>query len=306
MANHSAWMITRFPAAVAEHVWSENRDAIVCGVFQDLGRVTVHDGGMLLTGKWPFCSGSHHADWLLLGYRDPEKDGAEAARLALVPRNMVQIEDSWHVSGLKGTGSNTVVAEQVFVPREHTIAMVEALGQVATRQFPDEAIFGVPPQLLFNTLAAGPMLGVAKAALNRVIASISNRSIYTTIYTDASEAPTIHIQLGEAASLVDAAEMHAMRLSDEADRFGASGIWPTAVERARARMDNSMVAQFVARALELLINVNGASSFAEANPLQRIQRDFEIMRRHASVATELSKEHYGRTLLGKPGVILIA
>lgn len=306
VACHSAWIVAKFPQPIQDMVWCNNPKAMVCGVFQALGKGEPVEGGVEVSGKWPFCSGSAHADWFLMGLRKPGTSGPEGEFLALLPRSDVEIADTWHVSGLKGTGSNTVVVSDIFVPQEHVISLALVMDDGNVGRHPDEPLFDVVAPLLFNTLAAGPMAGLARAMLGQVVAKISSRAIYTTVYADASEAPTVHTQLGEAASMVDAAEMFAERLSSDADRFAREGTSPGPLDRARARMDNAMVAQCVARAMELLINVNGASSFADSNPIQRMQRDFDIMRRHASVAIELSKEHYGRRLLGKSGVVLIA
>jgi 3-hydroxy-9,10-secoandrosta-1,3,5(10)-triene-9,17-dione monooxygenase len=306
VANHAAWIASMFPEEVLEDVWGVDPAAMVCGVFQTLGQANPVDGGIELTGKWPFASGSLHAQWALLGYIDPNLPDADGARVALVPLDQLLIEDTWHVSGLKGTGSNTIVAKGAVVPTVRTMALTPLMQGEVPRRHGADSTFATPTSMLFCTLAAGPMIGLARAMLDLVISKVSTRSIYTTVYGDASEAPTIHIQVGEAANLIEAAEMFADRLSAEADRFAASGAEPTVIDRARVRMDTAAVALHVAKAMELLINVSGASSFAEVNPVQRMQRDFEVMRRHASVATELSKEHYGRVLLGKPGVILIA
>ncbi len=306
VANHCAWLTAMYPRPVLDQLWGQDATATVCGVFQALGRAERADGGVRLSGKWPYGSGSLHAGWALLGYAEPGVEGPESARVALVPMSSLTIEDTWQVSGLKGTGSHTLVAADVFVPAAHSLELDPVMSGSLRDRYPGEASFDTPFSMVMCTLAAGPMLGLGRAMLDLTLATIGKRAIYTTVYDKASDAPTVQIQLGEAASLIDSAAMFAERLTADADRHAAASAMPGPVERARVRMDTAAIALHVARAMELLININGASSFSEKNPVQRMSRDFEVMRRHASVATELSKEHYGRALLGKPGVILIA
>ncbi len=72
--------------------------------------------GYRLSGRWHYSSGCEHADWLILGARVPIPGAEPADKVMLVPRDQVDVEDTWHVTGMRGTGSNTVVANGVTVP----------------------------------------------------------------------------------------------------------------------------------------------------------------------------------------------
>jgi alkylation response protein AidB-like acyl-CoA dehydrogenase len=304
--NHCAWIASLFPEHVLDEVWGAQPAAKLCGVFQAWGKAEAIDGGIRLTGKWPYGSGSLHAQWAVLGYAAPGEEGASRARVALVPMCEITIEDTWKVSGLKGTGSHSIVAEGVVVREDRTLPLQAFHAGELRGRYPGEATFDTPHSMMLCTLAVGPMLGLGRAMLDLTLATTGKRAMYSTVYSNAAEAPTVHIQLGEAASLIDAAAMFAERLTMDADRHAAAGTVPSEIDRARVRMDTAAVALQVAKAIDLLIDINGASSFADKNPVQRMWRDFEVMRRHASVGTEISKEHYGRILLGKSGVSLIA
>lgn len=304
--NHCAWVAAGFPEGVLDDVWGEDPTARICGVFQSWGKAQAVDGGIRLTGKWPYGSGSLHAKWAILGYAATNDDGTPSPRLAILPMSQLTIEDTWMVSGLKGTGSHTIVAEGVTVPAARTLALQSFPAGALRGRYPGEATFDTPYTMMLCTLATGPMLGLGQAMLELTLASVGKRAMHSTVYPNSGEAPTVHIQLGDAASNIDAAAMFAERLTGDADRHAGQKSVPTAVDRARVRMDTAAVALHVASALDKLIDINGASSFADKNPVQRMWRDFEVMRRHASVGTEISKEHYGRVLLGKSGVSLIA
>src|SRR5262245_58480373 len=79
------------------------------------GRARPAEGGCRITGRWSFASGCHHATWLG-GAAVPVDAGAESARTFMFPASSARILDTWHVSGLRGTGSDTYQVDDLFVP----------------------------------------------------------------------------------------------------------------------------------------------------------------------------------------------
>ena len=104
--------------------------------------------------------------------------------------------------------------------------------------------------------------------------------------------------MSQAAQLIDTAELHMMRAARDIDAAAASGDYLDFLTRARVRADVGTVAHRCREAVDLLLNVHGAGSFAEFNPLQRVWRDLETCSRHAVVNPEIGAELYGRALLG--------
>ncbi|MGH1556476.1 hypothetical protein ACRAWF_46195 [Streptomyces sp. L7] len=100
------------------------------------------------------------------------------------------------------------------------------------------------------------------------------------------------------ASLVDTAQLHALRAADDLDRAAAEARQLTVAERARIRMDTAVAAVRSREAVDRLVSVSGASTFALTNPLQRIWRDLGTASRHGVVNPDLGREIYGRSLLG--------
>ena len=102
---------------------------LLSGVFAPRGSATAVDGGFRISGRWPWGSGTQNADWILAGCRIV-RDGAPAigdgraaeTRLMLVPASAVEFLDTWHVSGLSGTGSTDYEIHDVFVPASRAIA----------------------------------------------------------------------------------------------------------------------------------------------------------------------------------------
>ncbi len=219
--------------------------------------------------------------------------------LALVPMDQLTIEDTWHVAGMRGTGSNTLIAEGVFVPAHRILSVTHALQGIYPTEFKDETLYRAAFVPTLALSLAGPLLGLARGAMELVLASLAlGRGISHTNYAEAREAPSTQTQLAEAASLIDTATLHLMRAADDADSWAASGQSMPLINRTRARMDIGTVARCSRDALDLLLNVQGTRSFADDSPLQRIWRDLETGTRHAMVNPAIATEMYGRALLG--------
>lgn len=154
----------------AQHdVWADRPDARVAVAVPPSGTAETFADGYRLSGRWHYSSGCEHADWLLLGARVPIPGAEPADKVMLVPRVQVVIEDTWHVTGMRGTGSNTVVARDITVPFHRTISHTAVMNGQLHTPFLAEAPYHVP--LLLGALSdlAGPQLGLARAALEFVI-----------------------------------------------------------------------------------------------------------------------------------------
>ena len=102
------------PADTYDKIYAGGPDVIHCGVINATGRAVRVDGGYRFSGRWSFASGSNNADYICI---HGVIEGEQATRVGVVPAGSVQIEDVWHVSGLKGTSSNDIVVSDLFIPR---------------------------------------------------------------------------------------------------------------------------------------------------------------------------------------------
>ncbi|WP_051465091.1 acyl-CoA dehydrogenase family protein [Mycobacterium genavense] len=168
-------------------------DTTVAVAVPPSGTAEIVDDGYRISGRWPYCSGVEHADWVLLGARLDGPDGQPSAVVALVPRGQVEIEDTWHVMGMRGTASNTVVTGGVTVPAHRTISLDAVQDGEIDTPFSDEAPFHVPMMLGALSDLAGPQLGLARAALELVIDNAARRGVSATTYTRQSKVPTVHL-----------------------------------------------------------------------------------------------------------------
>src|SRR6516164_5236169 len=111
-----AWQLALFPPLAQDEVWAGDPAARMSSSYAPTGRAEAVDGGHRLTGRWSFSSGSGHATWVLLGAIVPGE--SPDFRTFLLPASDYVIDDVWDTVGLRGTGSNDIVVDGVFVP-EH-------------------------------------------------------------------------------------------------------------------------------------------------------------------------------------------
>lgn len=300
LVNVCNWMVGLYPERTREEVFGADPDARVCGVLAPSATSRAVDGGLVVTGRWGFASGSLHAQWASVGIPVVDASGRQTDQgAALVPMSDLTVEDTWYVAGMRGTGSNTLVADEVFVPEHRVLSVTQGVVGALPAAHEDESLYRSALVPVLALVLAGPLVGLAQAGLDAVTASLAKgKGISYTFYERASEAPSTQIQLAEAATLLDTARLHLMRAAGDIDTWAASGTYMPFGTRARVRMDTGYVARRAREALDLLLSVQGAGSFAEASPLQRIWRDLETGSRHAVVNPAIASELYGRALLG--------
>ena len=210
------------------------------------------------------------------------------------------IEESWHVVGMRGTGSHTVIAKDIFVPA-HRALPTEILAQGRSpRTNRDESVYRESFMPTAIIAVAAPVLGLARAALELTLERInkSPKAIAYSFYDDLRRAPSMQRELAEAATLIETAVLHVRRWCDDIAEAARGGEDLPFTKRAQMRMDLGHAMARCRQAVGLLLNVQGASAFAESNPMQRVWRDLEMASRHSLLAGEIPQEIYGRALVG--------
>lgn len=299
LVNVCAWLAALFPDRAQQEVWAENRDAWIAGSLAPNGEAVPVDGGWRVTGRWPWASGSLHADWVACGIHMKDEHGGMANfGLSLMPIGEVTIEDTWFMAGMKGTGSNTIVASGVFVPEHRFLPYPAAFGGEYRTEHRDETVYRVALVPVTVLILAGSQLGIARAALDYVIAKSPTRGITHTTFPRQSESAGFQMLVAEAAMKIDTAFLHARRAADDLDAHAQAGTHPDLAERARVRMDTALVAKYCRDAIELLVQAHGTSSLADFNRLQRLWRDAHVASHHAITEWQVNLEVYGKALLG--------
>ena len=299
LINVCAWLTALFPDRAQRDVWGANADAWVAGSLAPHGNAMPVDGGWRVTGRWMWASGCLHAQWAACGIHMNNAAGETTNfGLSLMPMSDLTIEDSWFMAGMKGTGSNTIVAKDVFVP-EHRFLPYPAAFQGSYRtEHADEAVYRVALVPVTILILAGSQLGLAQAALDHVVAKAPVRGVTHTNFGKQAESTGFQILLAEAAMKIETARLHAFRAADDLDAYAARGSHPDLAARARVRADTALAAKYCREAVEQLVSAHGTSSMADSNRMQRLWRDVHVASRHAITEWQVNLEIYGKALLG--------
>ncbi|WP_225800895.1 acyl-CoA dehydrogenase family protein [Streptomyces sp. NK15101] len=293
------WMAGLFPDHVQDEVFS-TPDVRVCGTLSPSAMATPTEGGVVVNGKWGFISGALHAQWQVVVAVQITPDSEPMPVMALVPLSDLQIVDDWHTSGLKGTGSVSTVADNVFVPADRVLPLPVVLqGRGGVSQANADAPIHRPPLLpVASASSVGAILGMARAAKEAFLERLPERKITYTNYASQAEAPLTHLQVAEATLKIDQAEFHAYRLADLVDAKSAEGSEWTLEERVRARADMGAVVKLAKEAVDTLATASGGSSIYTTAAIQRITRDIQAVSLHALMHPDTNTELYGRVLCG--------
>jgi len=304
LLNVCTWFTTLFSEQAQADVFGETPDARVCGVFTTPVKTEKVEGGYRATGEWWYGSGSLHAQWGTLAITTGVlPDGSPDIALALIPMSDLTIRDTWFVAGMRASGSNTIVADNVFIPEHRVHSFGAMANEDYLREFDEEPNYHASFIPVAEIVLVAAQIGLARAALDITLEKGASKPVAYTIFTEARQSPVHQIKVAEAASQIDAAYFLITRACADVDRAALSRTKLDPLTRARIRMDTGQCAQLCREAINKLLSVNGAGSFASANPLQRIWRDSEVASRHSFVHPEMASHIYGRVLLGVEDIV---
>ncbi|EHR52759.1 acyl-CoA dehydrogenase [Saccharomonospora marina XMU15] len=292
----STWMMGLFPDEVQEEVFS-TPDVRITGILSPTAIGVPTEGGILLNGKWSFNSGARQSHWNANAAMLAHPGGEHEPIMVAVPLSDLRIVDDWHTSGLRGTGSITTIAEDVFVPQARVLSMGPVLaGQHPAQLNASSRIHRAPFMPTACTTISAPAVGLARAAREAFLERLPGRKITYTDYDNQSEAPLTHLQVAEAKICADEAEFHAF---DAANLLDAKATQPWTVEdRALVRLHLGAVCRRAKEAVDILNTASGGSSLYSTVPIQRIARDIQAINLHAILHPNTNLELYGRIACG--------
>jgi len=300
----SAWLAAvtvdaerHFSAVMPEDVLAEfyaDPDVRLCGAGMPPGRARQEPGGVRLSGRWPYASGCEDAPWALVTAVVTDGDATVGFAPLLLPTAELGIDRTWHTAGLRATGSHTLVADEVFVPQSHVLAL-----PAGPDGSPDFSV-GRPAIFLAGGLTLlSPMVGAARGALDVVGAVLGERRPPGTAYESLDASPGARHLFAEATHLVDSAQRGLLSVAERLDAL-LPGHTTSPTDRSAMRMELVTITQQCRQAVDKLLDLHGSSSFALANPLQRFWRDLNVGTRHAQFTSYIAVETHG-TLLTDTG-----
>jgi alkylation response protein AidB-like acyl-CoA dehydrogenase len=293
------WLTGLFPDQAQEEVFSTGPDTKVCQVLTPKAAARRVDGGWRVSGNWAPASGCLHSGWAMLGMSLPEHgDDPVGAAFGLVPMSELRIKDTWFTLGMRATGSNLLIGENLFVPDHRVLRRAPATRGVFPRELNDSPRYRAALVPTLATFLIAPLLGMAEQALDHVVAQSGRRGIAFTSYERQRESTGFQLAVAEAATKIDVARLIAHRSADVVDGHALSGTHPDYLERARLRQHSSHAVQQCREAVDVLVSAYGAAAMSESDPLHAALRDIQTASRHAIAHPASNSELFGRALLG--------
>ncbi len=290
---HHPHYLAQFRDEAQADVWREGPDVAIACTFTPTSKIVEAPGGYLISCAIPYLSGINHSTRVIVGGMLPTEGGPPDWTLFLVPGHEFTVRDTWHTSGMRGTGSNTVVVEHVFVPKEHTLRVEDMReGTTPGGKLNEEPMFNAPWIYYAGLTFVGPMLGAALGALEYYRAWTAERA--SLFGAQVAQYTSIQVHLARAAANLDAAELLMRRCVD--DSLRPDGARPDL--RSRAYRDQSRASELIVDAMDMIMKISGAAGFASSSPIQRAWRDVHFSSSHVALNPEVSFAAWGREQLG--------
>jgi alkylation response protein AidB-like acyl-CoA dehydrogenase len=295
IAAQSAWFASFMPDEDTAAIWGGG--GIVAGTARPIGRAVATDRpepGYVVSGRWPFASGSTHATWFMgecvvYDGDEPRRTpaGDEVTRAVLVPRKQVAIHDTWHTTGLRGTASNDFSVDAAFVPASRGFQML--VTPPVHAWWPR----GSEPLVFMNH--GTHALGVARAALDAAKETMREKRGWGN--QPLSSIPRMQMTLAEATTLVQSASAYLYASADALWSAVQDGSGGTPELRARVRLATSHAAKASVEAVDRVHAALATSSVFTASALERRFRDIHTAAAHVMIGP-MTFEAAGRVELG--------
>jgi alkylation response protein AidB-like acyl-CoA dehydrogenase len=271
-------------------------ETMVAGVFAPNGRAEMTDGGFRVNGRWQWGSGTENADWVLGGsvlVRDGEvlkdKRGGPRNHMMMFRADEVEFLDTWHVSGLRGTGSTDFQVTDVFVPEGRAVGYL-------MRGNPERPLYQFPNFAFLALGIAAVTLGIARAAIDELVELAQSKKRVSSKVTLA-ERPHSHLEVARAEAALRSARSFYYDAIEAAWSVALSGGEVPVDLRRDLRLATNHAVESSVRAVDMMYTLAGGTSVYESSRLQRHFRDVHVATQHIMVGSNVL-EQVGRLYLG--------
>ena len=296
-------MLANWPVEAQEEVWGKTPDVLVSGILiPGIGKATRVEGGYRLSGRWPFVSGVEVADWVIFTGECADAEGKVEELHFVIPRNEIEVLDTWYTIGLKASSSHDAKVNDVFVPEHRTVTEGALKGGVtspAAARY-DGTCYKVPPYSIFGCFIGSAALGIAEAAVDHYISNARKRAATMAGGTSIASYTTQQVKVAEAQSAVIAARQVIYSVLDDAERLAESGASTSEEDRTRFRAMAAYANKLVGAAGATVLEAGGGGVIYERNPVARCISDLTVTNRHITQNWDVNASTYGRALLGLP------
>lgn len=257
-------------------------ESVAAGAFRVAGTARAVEGDYIVSGRWSLGSGIPHATWALGGCRilDGEvprqgPNGGPVPLIAFFPREDVEVIDTWHVTGLRGTGSHDYQVSELFVPERRTLWW-------SREPVHPGPLYTLPAIALFAPVIGCVALGIARHAIEALkeLAAVKTPSRSATVLR---ERPVTQAQIGEAEGLVRAGRAFLYETVAASWEVALRGERLTWEQRGLMWLAATQATAQASQAVDLMFKAGGATSIYATSPLDRCLRDIRSVAQHITV-----------------------
>lgn len=281
---------------VRVELFSDSR-RLFAGSTRPSGRAVMQPGGFRVSGRWTLVSGCELADWILLmcvittdeGESRMLAPGVPEMRMAYAPKGSYKILDTWHVGGLRGTGSHDVVVDDIFVPVERSFSLEDP-------DHIDRPLYWMPLMATLGAWCAAICLGIARAATDTLL-DLGSSKVPVDPGPGLRDRPAVQAMVESSTAALEAARL---LLRDAlGDLWTACSRGTPVADIQRARMWGIIVhtAQTARTTVTSMYKAAGASALYIDCPIERAHRDIHAVMQHI-VLQHFWLEQAGRIRLG--------
>lgn len=294
-----AWQMALFDDRAAQEVWGEDDTTLISSSYMPTGRARRVEGGFLFSGRWGYSSGCDHCDWVFLGGLAETAEGEPVdARTWLIPRKDYQIVDTWHTSGLRGTGSKDIVIEEAFVPEYRTHKMSDAfLCQSPGNQWNTSPLYRMPFGQVFPRAVSTAAIGALRGMLDCFMETARTR--VNIVGTRTSEDFTAQVAIAEADNAVDELALVLRRNFDALEAYAERGETPPIEERVKYRFQASLPPERISELAARLYKAAGGAAVYSKTPYGRFLADINVGRQHAANQFQMFAANWAKVQLGQ-------
>ena len=283
---------------VAQEIFGPKRGIVAWGPPGPAEARTV-SGGYRLTGTWSFASGSHHATWLgahvaILAEDGTPRltpDGGSIIRTLLFPKASARFTDIWHVIGLRGTGSDSYMVTDLFVPEKYTV-----LRTAEPRPRQPGLLYSFSSSNMYSSGFAGVALGIARSTLEAFV-ELARDKIPRGAKRTLRDNNVIQSQVARSEARLSAARAFLLGSLEE--------IWRDVAQSGRLTLDHNTTIRLAStwaihQAREIVdtaYHAAGATAIFESNPFERRFRDVHTVVQQYQ-GRQAHFETVGQVLLG--------
>lgn len=259
---------------VFESLYRENPNLTFAGALFPPQAAQEMPGGLLVSGRWPYCSGCMGADLIGVGTKGSEQTGG-LPRMTVMRADQVRIDQTWDTVGLQATGSHDIVVDKVFVTHEMTFVR----GGPTHRQ---EPIFRYPAMSLAAQVLAVVGLGTAREALDYIYAQTSGKSSITGAPAGGTR-PYLQAGLAQAEATLSGARAYFYDTIETAWAQILRGDKISPEMNVKLRLAATQAARSGATAARMAFELGGTEALRRGHVLNRCLIDAAAVAQHAFI-----------------------